>query len=126
MKNKTILLTTITLLTLGATALLGQGDPLAEGRELFESVCADCHRTNGEGLPPTFPALNRNPLVTGDPAGVVSVILTGRKGKGATMPAWRERYDDRQLSAIVTYIRQAWDNKADAVSPELIGKIRKR
>jgi mono/diheme cytochrome c family protein len=126
MKRKIILLITIALLALGGTALCGQGDPLEEGRELFESVCADCHQANGEGLPPAFPALNNNALVTGDPAGPVSIILNGRKAKGAMMPAWKDRFDDRQLAAIVTYIRQAWNNKANPVAPEMIDELRKR
>jgi cytochrome c oxidase subunit II len=126
MKRKIVLLITIALLSLGRTTLHGQSDPLQEGRELFESVCADCHRVNGEGLPPAFPALNNSPLVTGEPSGPVNVILNGRKAKGGTMPAWKDRFDDHQLAAIVTYIRQAWNNKANPINPEMIGELRKR
>ena len=126
MRRKKILLIAMTLLSLGGTALQGQSDPLTEGRELFESVCADCHRTNGEGLPPTFPALSHNPLITGEPAGAAAVILNGRKTKGAAMPAWKERFDNRQIASIMTYIRQAWDNNAKPVTPEMIGELRNR
>ena len=38
-----------------------------QGQEIFNANCADCHRSNGEGLPDVFPALKGNPLVMGDP-----------------------------------------------------------
>jgi cytochrome c oxidase subunit 2 len=116
----------IALLALGSTALHGQSDLPTDGRELFESVCADCHRINGEGLPPAFPALNNNAFVTGDPAGPVTIILNGRKAKIGAMPSWKDRFDNRQIAAIVTYIRQAWNNKAQAVSPDKVEELRKR
>lgn len=126
MKTKLTILIVLALVTFGGTTLLGKNDPLKDGKEIFESVCADCHRVNGEGLPPTFPALNNNASVTaGDPAEVIKVVLNGRKAKVGTMPSWKDRYDNSQLAAVITYIRQSWSNKANPVTPDMVEKLRR-
>jgi mono/diheme cytochrome c family protein len=114
------------LVLLLATAAWGQGpeEPFRQGKQVFEDNCAQCHRANGEGLPGTFPALNREPFVTGDPAPVLATVLNGRKGKFGQMPAWKGRLDDVQVAAVVTYIRQAWSNQASGVSPATAAKSR--
>ncbi len=121
----------ITLIFLGLLFLLGtagwaQGpqDLVHEGKKVYEDNCAQCHRSNGEGLPGTFPAHNRNPFVTGDPDKVIATVLNGRKGKLGQMPTWKDKLNDRQVAAVVTYMRQAWSNKAPGVSPVLVAKIR--
>jgi len=123
------LLPALLLLSLLRVALArGQGpDDLGQqGKEVFAEHCADCHRLNGEGLPGTFPALNKNPLVLGDPGPLVLTILNGRKGKLGRMPAWRDKLDDREIAAAVTYIRQAWANQAPPVTPAMVAAIRAR
>jgi mono/diheme cytochrome c family protein len=51
-----------------------------EGQQIFNSTCADCHRSNGEGLPDTF--LKRK------------LICDGRSGPGYPDDSqWAERED---------------------------------
>lgn len=106
---------------LGSVALAqGPGDATQRGQAVFEDNCAQCHRTNGEGLPATFPALNKNPFVLGEPSPVIATVLNGRKGNLGQMPSWRDKLDDQQIAAVVTYIRQAWSNRAAAVTPAMV------
>ena len=106
---------------LGGVALAqGQGDAVQRGQAVFEDNCAQCHRSNGEGLPATFPALNKNPFVLGDPKPVIATVLNGRKGSLGQMPAWKDKLDDGQIAAVVTYIRQAWSNRAAPVTPAMV------
>ena len=106
---------------LGGVALAqGQGDATQRGQEVFEANCAQCHRLNGEGLPDTFPALNKNPFVLGEPTPVIATVLKGRKGSLGQMPGWQDQLDDEQIAAVVTYIRQAWSNRAAAVTPAMV------
>jgi cytochrome c6 len=106
---------------LGGVALAqGQGDVGQRGQAVFEDHCAQCHRSNGEGLPATFPALNKNPFVLGEPSPVIATVLNGRKGKLGQMPTWKDTLDDGQIAAVVTYIRQAWSNRAAAVTPAMV------
>ena len=105
----------------------GRGaDPVfQEGQKLFEGTCADCHRTNGQGLPNKFPALDKNTFVLGEPAKVIDTVLNGRKGKLGQMPVWKDNFTDRQLAAIITYVRQAWSNKGTSVTTDMVRKRRK-
>ena len=96
-----------------------------EGKKLFEGTCADCHRINGQGLPEKFPALDKNPFVIADPAKVINTVLKGRKGKLGQMPAWQETFNDQQVAAVITYVRQAWSNKGSIVTAEMVKKRRK-
>ena len=110
---------------LGGVALAqGQGDAAQRGQEVFEDNCAQCHRTNGEGLPATFPALNKNAFVVGDPKPVIATVLNGLKGSLGQMPGWKDKLDDQQIAAVVTYIRQAWSNRAPAVTPAMVAATR--
>jgi cytochrome c6 len=110
---------------LGGIALAhGQGDAHQQGQAVFEDNCAQCHRSNGEGLPAAFPALNKNPFVLGDPKPVIATVLIGRKGSLGQMPTWKDTLDDGQIAAVVTYIRQAWSNRAAPVTPAMVAATR--
>ena len=102
----------------------GTDDPVPQGKEIFASTCADCHRANGEGLPAAFPALNKNPFVLGDPNPVIATVLHGRKGNLGSMPTWQDKLDDKQIAAVISYIRQAWSNRAPAVTPAMVAAAR--
>lgn len=97
-----------------------------QGKEIFASTCADCHRANGEGLPAAFPALNQNPFVLGDPNPVIATVLKGRKGNLGRMPTWKDKLDDKQIAAVISYIRQAWSNRAPAVTPAMVATMRSK
>jgi mono/diheme cytochrome c family protein len=114
-----LILAGLALLCGGAWAQ-GSGELKKPGQEVFEQNCAQCHRANGEGLPATFPALNKNPFVLGDPQPVIATVLNGRKGSLGRMPGWKDKLDDQQVAAVVTYIRQAWSNRAPAVTPAMV------
>ena len=101
-------------------------DLLAQGQEVFEENCAQCHRSNGEGLPAKFPALKQNAFVQGQPKVVIATVLNGRKGGLGLMPAWKDKLDDRQVAGAVTYIRNAWTNKAPGVTPDMVAALRSR
>ncbi len=121
-------------LVLALSLLLGAGragaqdeNPLFQrGKEVFETHCTDCHRFNGEGLPGTFPALNGDPFVVGDPEPVIATVLNGRKGQLGQMPTWKDKLTDEQIAAAVTYIRHAWSNWAGPVTPAMVAAIRRK
>jgi cytochrome c6 len=103
----------------------GADKVVAEGKKLFEDTCADCHRTNGQGLPDKFPALDKNAFVVGEATKVIDTVLNGRKGKLGQMPTWKETFNDQQLAAIITYVRRAWSNKATPITADMVKKRRK-
>ncbi|MET0322615.1 MAG: cytochrome c [Duganella sp.] len=91
-----------------------------DGKALFLKNCAACHQATGKGIPGAFPALAGNKFVTGDRAEVAGVLLKGRGG----MPDFSETIDDKDIAAILTYVRSDWGNKADALSESDIHQLR--
>jgi mono/diheme cytochrome c family protein len=112
------------VLAAGGAWAQGAGDLFTPGQKVFEDNCAQCHLQSGEGLPGTFPALNKNPFVQGDTKPVIATVLNGRKGNLGQMPAWKDKLDDPQIAAVVTYIRQAWSNRAPGVTPAMVATMR--
>jgi len=115
-------------MVLAATLVWGQGngDLLKQGQEIFDNTCADCHRSNGEGLPNKFPAHKGNPFVLGDPIPVLHTVLNGRHGKLGQMPAWGGKFNDQEIAAVVSYIRNAWGNRASIIKPEDVAAARQK
>lgn len=100
-------------------------DLVKQGQQIFADNCTDCHLKTGQGLPGTFPALDKDPFVVGDPKPVIATVLNGRRGTLGQMPTWKDKLDNQQVAAVVTYIRQAWSNRAPAVTPEMAAEVRK-
>lgn len=127
-----VLLSAVVLLALGSIPLMGMAQDatpsggqetelLAEGEQIFENVCIACHQAGGTGIEGIYPALNGNPLITGeDPTYLISTVLTGRGG----MPSFAGTYDDEEIAAITTYVRQAWDNEAAPVEVSQVAELR--
>ena len=90
------------------------------------SKCAGCHGTNGaggNGIPP----LANSEWVTGDTQSLSQIIIHGLKGPiqvaGVTynnnMPAMGQGLGEKELAALMTYIRNAWGNKGSLVTTEM-------
>lgn len=120
----------VLLAVLGLLPTLGQGrqadsppgqDQLAAGQHIYDTVCIACHQPGGVGIDGIYPALDGNPLVTlDDPTYVLSVVLSGRGG----MPRMSWLFDDDEIAAVVSYIRQAWSNDASPVTADEVAAIR--
>ena len=95
---------------------------IVRGQEVYTNNCLACHQANGQGLPPTFPALNNNATVLDDDVSVLAQQILN--GKGA-MPAFAWLQDE-DIAAVMTYLRNAWDNRAavDVVMPEQVNDYR--
>lgn len=105
---------------------------LAQGRRLYQTHCEDCHGKNGEGAHGKYPFLAGNRAVTMTvPANVIRVVLLGGFPPGTAgnprpygMPPFAPFLKDDEVAAIVTYIRNAWGNRAGAVSPPEVDRLR--
>lgn len=86
---------------------------IQDGQPLYVEHCAGCHQADGAGQPGKVPKLAGNPIVTlEDPIPDIDTVVNG---KGA-MPGFGDQLDDVQIAEILSYIRNAWGNKAPAVS----------
>ena len=108
----------------------------ALGRQHYLTGCAGCHGNDGAGLPRFAPPLVGSEWVVGDEGRPIRILLHGMEGEVEVagkrygppdilpvMPP-HSTLDDREIAAILTYIRNAWGNHAEPVSPRSVGTIR--
>ena len=95
----------------------------ARGEKVYSANCVACHQANGMGLPPAIPALSGSRLTTGPKDRHIGIVLNGKPG--TAMTAFKQ-LSDVELAAVITYERNAWNNKAgDMVAPAEIKARRK-
>ncbi len=106
---------------------------LTHGEGLYADNCTGCHMENGEGLAQVFPPLKGTAAVQArDPATILqamidgaTVVATKDKPTAVQMPAFGWKLTDGELADLATYIRNAWGNRAGAVSASQVAKVRK-
>lgn len=106
------------------SSILSKNKLMSLGKERYEQVCAACHKIDGKGIPPMFPALNGSSIAIGKPISKhINIILNGLSG--TAMQAFKDQLTDEEIAAIVTYERNAWENNTnDVVQPEEVFKLR--
>jgi len=94
------------------------------GRRIYAAQCADCHSADGQGVAGVYPPLDGNSAILG-PSGVnaIRAVLLGGfppatagNPRPYSMPPYAQQLDDADVAAVVSYIRTAWSNHAEAVS----------
>jgi len=105
---------------------------LSAGAKLYETHCASCHQADGKGVPPGYPPLAGNrALTTTSAVNAIRIVLNGGFAPGTAgnprpygMPPFGPVLDDREVAAVVTYLRANWGNDAPAVSALEVNKYR--
>jgi mono/diheme cytochrome c family protein len=108
----------------------GARDLFARGKRLF-TVCVTCHQSTGRGLPGFYPPLRDSPFVLGDPHRLALLLIHGLEGP---LTVKGKKFDqlmppaplatDKDVAAIMTYVRQAWGNDGAAVAIEVVTAAR--
>jgi mono/diheme cytochrome c family protein len=104
---------------------------LLAGKQVYDQFCVQCHMNNGKGAPGMNPPLASTEFVTGDKKRLINILLKGLSEptviNGETynnaMPA-HAFLTDQQIADVLTYIRNTFSNKAEAVKPEEVLAIR--
>lgn len=92
-------------------------DALFATGESEYAICAACHGESGEGS--VGPAFADNTDLE-DAHLVIQVILFGK----GVMPAFADQFDDEQVAAAATYIRNSFGNEFGGVSVDDVASIR--
>ncbi|HEY8313430.1 MAG TPA: cytochrome b N-terminal domain-containing protein [Candidatus Baltobacteraceae bacterium] len=112
--------------SLGASAQAGQ--------TVFSQNCSSCHGATGMGVAGTFPPLANNPVVTGDPKKVISIVLNGLQGPikvgsqsfNGQMPAWKANLSTKDIANVVNFIRTGLgNNKASQIKLSAVAAAKK-
>jgi mono/diheme cytochrome c family protein len=120
-------------------AVAAKVDPIVLGKKNFEQVCATCHQATGLGVEGIYPPLAGSEWVQGSPERVIRIVTYGLKGdltvenkhfNAAAMPVFGQvagsgyNWSDDRIAAVLTYVRQAWGNKAGPITGEQVAAIR--
>ncbi len=115
-----------------AQALEASDPVMKAGHAIYRDQCAACHGIDGAGVPSLFPALRAAPSVrAADPLSLIRVVVDGAKSAatdgaptGPGMPSYAWQLNDKQMAAVLTYVRNSWGNAAEAVSEGAVRSAR--
>lgn len=104
-----------------ATPAAGDAPAMVEAKQLFGTVCAACHGTNGMGDGPAAASLTPKPRAYSDmewqkattDEGIANIILVGgaAAGKSPMMPAQAQLKDKPEVVAALVQIIRAYGKK---------------
>lgn len=123
---------TTTTATTTPAAPMSKEALLDEGKGLYNTTCSVCHKPDGSGMPPAFPALMGGKIATGPVASHIDIVVHGKAG--TAMQAFGSQLTDEQIAAIITYERNSWGNDNNSkygaqaggiVQPADVAKARK-
>ncbi|QNP48545.1 c-type cytochrome [Diaphorobacter aerolatus] len=104
------------------------------GAKVYRQYCAECHGEKGQGDGESFPALAGNrAVIMHSPTNVVRMVLQGgyqpataANPRPQGMPPFLHVLGDKEIAAVVTYIRNAWDNRASSLDATDVYRTRER
>lgn len=109
-------------LGLAAAAVAAQdvsAEVMAAGEGLYTENCAHCHQATGRGDGGAAPPLAVNSRL-GNEVRVITQVLQG----GEYMPGFAFLLSDSEIAAVVTYIRNSWENEYGPVAEDQVAAIR--
>ena len=106
-------------------------EPTVSGSQIYNARCASCHQSNGQGVPGAFPPLVGTGWVE-NKGQIIRILLHGMQGevevRGAVyngvMPAWGSILNDREIAAVITHVRQSWENDYGEVTADEVAAVR--
>jgi mono/diheme cytochrome c family protein len=121
-----------------ATKLKGNDLELFKtGKEIYarDGYCNTCHQPDGLGLSASgFPPLAGTKWVTGSEERLIKIVLKGLMGPmeiggkayagQVPMTPFGGMLNDREVAAVLTYVRKSFGNDASVISPEKVKQVR--
>lgn len=104
---------------------------MEEGKKVYANVCIACHQSEGQGLKNTFPPLAKSDFLMKDKKRSIEIVLKGLSGEivvnnekyNSNMPP-QSTLSDEEIANALTYVRNSFGNKGDAVSPQEVKSLR--
>ncbi|MFM1963182.1 MAG: hypothetical protein RLZZ172_2027 [Bacteroidota bacterium] len=110
---------------------------IAAGKAIYmrDGYCNTCHQPDGKGLEAAgFPPLAASKWVTGSEERLIKLVIkgiygpievNGKKYPGQVpMTPYGGMLNDQEMATLLTYVRNAFGNKAPAVSAEKVKQVR--
>ncbi|MFD1711771.1 cytochrome c [Ottowia sp. GY511] len=104
------------------------------GEKLYQQHCVDCHGAQGQGVRGAYPPLAGNRAVTmAQTDNLLQTLLYGGFAPDTAghprpfgMPPFTLVLSDREIAAVLTYLRASWGNGAPEVSALDVHRMRSR
>jgi mono/diheme cytochrome c family protein len=104
------------------------------GAKLYENHCAACHQADGKGVAGVYPALaGSTALNLGGGVDAIHLVLAGGFAPSTAgnprpygMPPFGQALNDAEVAMVVSYIRNAWGNTGNLISPVEVNKYRSK
>lgn len=103
---------------------------MKRGGEIYSAQCMSCHMENGEGIEDVYPPLAKSDYLMADKERSIKNIIHGVtgeivvNGKTYNMDMTGFALSDAEVSDVLNYIRNSWDNNGEPVTPEEVLKAR--
>ena len=106
--------------------------PTALGPRLYEQHCGSCHGQSGQGVAGAYPPLAGSATVNAQrPNNLIQITVLGGFAPATAgnprpfgMPPFQLQLSNRELSALLSFVRASWGNSAAPVSEFDINKLR--
>lgn len=100
-----------------------------------EGFCITCHQPDGKGLSASgFPPLAGTKWVNGNEERFIKIVLNGLMGPievlgkdypgQVPMTPYGGMLNDKEVAAVITYVRNSFGNEASAISPDKVKAVR--
>lgn len=108
------------------------------GRDLYVTLCATCHNSNGRGMANLAPSLKNSKILEGHPAGIAATILNGLQGPitvngdienyTATMPGIKlnKQLTDQKIADIINFATNSFRSIPSKITGQEISVIRNK
>ena len=101
------------------------------GSQVYSARCASCHQADGQGISGAFPTLVGTSWVE-NKGQIIRILLQGLQGEievkgesyNGNMPAWGETLSDEEIAAVITHVRQSWENDYGEVTADEVAAVR--
>lgn len=101
------------------------------GKAVFMGTCSTCHMLDGKGMEGVFPPLANSDYLMADKERAIKIVLTGLSGAievngkpyNNVMPPLAN-LTDHEIADVLTYVRNSFGNKGDAVTDEEVAAVR--
>jgi mono/diheme cytochrome c family protein/glucose/arabinose dehydrogenase len=112
-----------------------------KGVSVYKSICQTCHGADGNGLQGLAPPLNNSEWVTRDKDALAAILIYGLSGPVQVkdklykapeimdeMPGIgnNKEISDEDIAEVMSFIRNAWNNRASEASTTDIEKVRRK
>lgn len=104
---------------------------IARGKEVYGTYCMSCHQDQGEGIEDIYPPLAKSDYLMADKKRSIKQTMFGVTGEinvnGKIYNSDMIGFDlsDQEVSDVLNYVRNSFNSKSAAVTPEEVKAVRK-